>query len=60
MVVVGFSSTIVGLTTVTRDKYSVFNFLDFPSHVDVEPEKQLHSEDAHAPTDNGTSHFVKL
>ncbi|KAL3860793.1 hypothetical protein ACJMK2_010860 [Sinanodonta woodiana] len=29
-------STIVGLRTVKRDKYSVFNFLNFPSQEDVE------------------------
>jgi len=50
---VGFSSTIVGLTTVKRDKYSVFNFLNFALHEDVEPEKQHHSEQAPTPTDKG-------
>jgi len=50
---VGFSSSIVGLAVVKRDKYSVFNFLNFPSHEDAEPDKQHHSEEAPTPTDKG-------
>jgi len=53
--VVGFSSSIIGLTTAKRTKYSVFNFLDFPSQEDVEPETQHHSEPASALTDKGRS-----
>jgi len=50
---VGFSSSIVGLTTVKRDKYSVFNFLNFPTHEDIEPDQQHHSNQASAPADKG-------
>jgi len=61
VVAIDFSSTIVGLTTIKRDKYSIFNFLSFPSQEDVEPEKQHHMERAEMPTDKGTAaHLHKL
>jgi len=50
---VGFSSSIVGLTTTKRDKYSVFNFLNFPSQEDVKPEQQHQSQQALPPADKG-------
>jgi len=52
---VGFSSSIVGLTTAKRDKYSVFNFLNFPSQEDIEPEQQHQSQPALPPADKGRS-----
>jgi len=57
---IGFSSSIVGLATVKRDKYTVFNFLNFPSHEDVEPDKQHGTEQAPTPTDKGAeAHLQK-
>jgi len=50
---VGFSSSIVGLTTAKREKYSVFNFLNFPSQEDIKPEQQQQSQPALPPAEKG-------
>jgi len=46
------------LSTVKREKYSVFNFLSFPSQEDVEPDKQHQSEQALAPPVKGTGFVI--
>jgi len=51
------SSSVVGLATVKREKYSVFNFLNFPSQEDIEPDKH-EPEQASEPADKGRSFAV--